>query len=170
MPEQKKLFILKSSLLQLFWWPLKLALALFSNFFKNRTWKCEDSITGSVSVVPETKLEELWDNSISTLISDGVLETLEDFGTCALNKFFFVASRSTDSFPLFTDYLPLSDLPKLDVIFSHWSSKEPYCAASAQVFYSCFLITWLSVILSSFSLNIGSGIIGSKLCSKLPFK
>lgn len=132
MPEQKKLFILKSSLLQLFWWPVKLALALFSNFFKNHiSWKCEDSITGLVSVVPETKLEELWDNYISTLKSDGVLETLEDFGTCALNKFFFVASRSTDSFPLFTDYLPLSDLPKLDVISSLWSSKEPYCAASA---------------------------------------
>ena len=35
-------------------------------------------ITGSVSVVPETLLDELWDKDGSTQTSDGVLETLEN--------------------------------------------------------------------------------------------
>ena len=59
-----------------------------------------DSITGSVSVVPETKLEELWDKDLSTQTSGGVLETLENLETSALNKVLFITSKSTDLLPL----------------------------------------------------------------------
>ena len=69
---------------------IQLTWTLFSNFPKISiiSLSCAYSITGSVLVVLETKLEGLWEKYVSTQISGGVLETLEDFETSALNKFF----------------------------------------------------------------------------------
>ena len=61
---------------------------------------CVDSKTDLVSVVSRTKLEELWDKDVSTQILGGVLETLENSELSALNKFFFIASKSNDLLPL----------------------------------------------------------------------
>ena len=61
---------------------------------------CVDSKTDSVSVVSETKLEELWDKDVLTQILGGVLETLKNLETSALNKFFFIVSKSNDLLPL----------------------------------------------------------------------
>ena len=68
---------------------------------------CVDSITGSVSVVSETKLEELWDKDVSTQILAGVLETLENLEPSALNKGFFITFRSTDLLPLSASTFPI---------------------------------------------------------------
>ena len=68
----------------------------------------------AVSIVLETKLEELWDKGVSTQTSGGGLETLENLETSALNKVFFIASRSTDLLPLSASIYPtLGDIPTI---------------------------------------------------------
>ena len=59
---------------------------------------CVDSMTGSVSAVPERNLKEWWDKDVSTQTSGWVLETLENLETSALNKGFFIAFNSIDSY------------------------------------------------------------------------
>ena len=77
---------------------------------------CVDSITGSVSVVSEAKLEELWDKNVFTQILGGVLETLESLEPSALNKVFFIAARSTDLLPLSASSFPtLGDIPTISL-------------------------------------------------------
>ena len=61
---------------------------------------CVDSKTDLISVVSGTKLEELWDKDVLTQILGGVSETLENVEPFALNKFFFIASKSNDLLPL----------------------------------------------------------------------
>ena len=138
--EQKYSFILKHSVLQLFWQPLKLAIS-------NVSLSCAKSITGSVFVVSETKSKELWKRDVSTQISNTVLEAWREFKNSVFNKFLIIASRPTDFLQLSTGFLLLSDLTKLNVIFYLWSLKKAGCAASAQVFHFRFLITQLSGML-----------------------
>ena len=132
--EQKYSFILKHSVLQLFWQPLKLAIS-------NVSLSCAKSITGSVFVVSETKSKELWKRDVSTQISNTVLEAWREFKNSVFNKFLIIASRPTDFLQLSTGFLLLSDLTKLNVIFYLWSLKVAGCAASAQVFHFRFRLS-----------------------------
>ena len=68
---------------------------------------CVDSMTGSVSAVPERNLKELWDKDVSTQTSGWVLETLENLETSALNKGFFIAFNSIDLLPLSASTFPI---------------------------------------------------------------
>ena len=76
---------------------------------------CVDGITSSVSVVPELKVEELWgQRCIHTNIWWSIRNFRKLGEISALNKVFFLASKSTDLLPLSASTFPaLGGIPAL---------------------------------------------------------